>query len=58
MDTEWAVDGQSGELFIVQARPETVVSRRKTGIISEYSFDGPIEAEPLAEGIAIGEMIG
>ncbi|MCH8830765.1 MAG: SpoIIE family protein phosphatase, partial [Planctomycetes bacterium] len=33
MDIEWAKDGESGELFIVQARPETVVSRREAGVI-------------------------
>ena len=31
MDIEWAKDGQTGELFIVQARPETVESRQRPG---------------------------
>ena len=37
MDMEWARDGDTGELFIVQARPETVQSRIDTGAIKSYS---------------------
>ena len=33
MDMEWAKDGETGELFIVQARPETVQSRREAGAL-------------------------
>lgn len=47
MDTEWAVDGETGELFIVQARPETVVSRMKTGVLSSYKLKGEITSDPL-----------
>ena len=36
MDTEWAKDGQTGELFIVQARPETVESRRDRDVLESY----------------------
>lgn len=56
MDMEWAKDGQTGDLFIVQARPETVVSRRDTGVIKRTVLEktGPV----LAEGMAVGEMIG
>jgi len=56
MDMEWAKDGESGDLFIVQARPETVVSRREAGVIrrSVLEKQGPV----LAEGMAVGEMIG
>jgi pyruvate, water dikinase len=56
MDMEWAKDGQTGELFIVQARPETVVSRRETGVIRRTMLQktGPV----LAEGMAVGELIG
>ncbi len=56
MDMEWAKDGQTGELFIVQARPETVVSRRETGIIKRTVLEktGPV----LAEGMAVGDLIG
>lgn len=53
MDMEWAKDGESGELFIVQARPETVQSLRSEGSAKSYSV-GPHEA-PLVTGLAIGE---
>ena len=56
MDMEWAKDGQSGELFIVQARPETVMSRRDMSIIRRTVLEktGPV----LAEGMAVGDSIG
>ena len=57
MDIEWAKDGESGEIFIVQARPETVKSRTPTvpDIIRYRILDkGPC----LAEGRAIGQKIG
>lgn len=56
MDMEWAKDGQSGELFIVQARPETVMSRRDMSIIKRTVLEktGPV----LAEGMAVGDSIG
>lgn len=56
MDIEWAKDGQSGELFIVQARPETVESQKASNIIRSYTLKqkGP----KLAVGRAVGAMIG
>ncbi|MBI4423784.1 MAG: phosphoenolpyruvate synthase [Elusimicrobia bacterium] len=56
MDLEWAKDGVSGELFIVQARPETVQSRRETGIVESYSIQarGPV----LVSGRSVGDKIG
>lgn len=58
MDIEWAVDGISGELFIVQARPETVHSRKKTGMITEYSIsDKCREEKVILKGIAVGDKI-
>ncbi|MDH5751395.1 MAG: phosphoenolpyruvate synthase [Deltaproteobacteria bacterium] len=56
MDMEWAKDGQTGELFIVQARPETVVSRREAGVIKRTVLEktGPV----LAEGMAVGDLVG
>ena len=39
MDIEWAKDGETGELFIVQARPETVQSRKSTDFIDTYELD-------------------
>ncbi|MGE5548651.1 MAG: phosphoenolpyruvate synthase [Solirubrobacterales bacterium] len=53
MDLEWAKDGETGRLYIVQARPETVQSRREAGALRSYRVTG---AGPrLAEGIAVGE---
>lgn len=55
MDIEWAKDGETGELFIVQARPETVHAKRKKLVIKEYSFQ-PTES-PLLTGKAVGHGI-
>jgi pyruvate,water dikinase len=55
MDMEWAKDGETGELFIVQARPETVQSRRAAGAIRRYSLKG--EGKQLLRGAAIGDAI-
>ncbi|MBB1472009.1 MULTISPECIES: phosphoenolpyruvate synthase [unclassified Luteimonas] len=56
MDIEWAKDGASGKLFIVQARPETVRSRAKATQIERYMLGarGPV----VTEGRAIGQKIG
>ncbi|MBW3011007.1 phosphoenolpyruvate synthase [Candidatus Woesearchaeota archaeon] len=56
MDMEWAKDGVSGKLFIVQARPETVVSQRAKNIVEEYSLTQ--KGKLLAEGRSIGDKIG
>jgi pyruvate,water dikinase len=55
MDLEWAKDGVSGELFIVQARPETVHSRRAHPTVRLYSMKG--HGTPLIQGLAIGDGI-
>jgi len=57
MDIEWARDGDDGKLYIVQARPETVASQKKVGMIEDYKM---LEAgtECLAEGRAVGKRIG
>lgn len=58
MDVEWAVDGHTKELFIVQARPETVQSRRNILQISEYSIEDTNRGEKLVvKGIAVGDKI-
>ena len=58
MDVEWAIDGVSGDLFIVQARPETVHSRKKTGMITEYTIsDRNREEKVILKGIAVGDKI-
>lgn len=55
MDVEWAKDGIDGRLYIVQARPETVASRRPPGRIESFRLrgSGPV----LAEGRAVGSRI-
>ena len=59
MDVEWALDGLSKELFIVQARPETVHSRTNHFRITEYRMEGDISARKhLLSGIAVGDKIG
>ena len=59
MDVEWAVDGQSGELFIVQARPETIHSRKQHNTITEYAItDGNRLDKLILKGIAVGDKIG
>lgn len=55
MDIEWAKDGQTGELFIVQARPETVHSQRAMTSIESYQLLE--EGEVLAHGLAVGDKI-
>ncbi|AJF06684.1 phosphoenolpyruvate synthase [Geoalkalibacter subterraneus] len=55
MDMEWAKDGDSGELFIVQARPETVQSRKEAGVLKSYHLKQ--KGEVLLTGMAIGESV-
>ena len=55
MDMEWAKDGLTGELFIVQARPETVQSRRSTVMLERYHLLG--ESSKLLSGRSVGEKI-
>jgi len=59
MDVEWALDGLSKELFIVQARPETVYSQRDHNKITEHTITDSSRAEKiLIKGIAVGDKIG
>jgi len=60
MDIEWAKDGNSGELFIVQARPETVQSQKSGNILKNYKLHGSsdVQNHVLITGRAVGEMIG
>ncbi len=53
MDIEWARDGDSGALFIVQARPETVQSRRAAAAYRSYSLTG--KGAKLVTGLSIGD---
>jgi pyruvate,water dikinase len=56
MDIEWAKDGASGDLFIVQARPETVQSQKAAATLKAYKLTE--QAEALVTGLAIGSAIG
>ncbi|MGB1091476.1 MAG: phosphoenolpyruvate synthase [Oceanobacter sp.] len=56
MDIEWAKDGDSGELFIVQARPETVKNRHTNTVMERYLLKET--GTVLAEGRSIGHRIG
>jgi pyruvate, water dikinase len=56
MDIEWAKDGLTGELFIVQARPETVQSQKSAQILKTYKLSS--SGNVLVRGRAVGETIG
>jgi len=55
MDVEWAKDGRDGELYIVQARPETVASQRKPEALESYALTAT--GKILGAGRAVGEKI-
>ena len=58
MDVEWALDGNTNELYIVQARPETIHSRRKPGTFTEYNMvDEGRNSKLILTGIAVGDKI-
>ena len=52
MDMEWARDGQTNQLFIVQARPETIQARRDFTKLIEYKVSG--QGKEIARGISVG----
>jgi pyruvate,water dikinase len=56
MDMEWARDGIDGELYMLQARPETVTAQKKTQVIDEYHLRG--SGEVRLTGRAVGTRIG
>ena len=55
MDVEWGKDGDSGQLYVLQARPETVHSNRKGASLRIYKLTG--KGEQLAQGLAVGEGV-
>jgi pyruvate,water dikinase len=55
MDMEWAKDGQTGEMFMVQARPETVQSRRGAATLRTYEIKS--KGRKLVSGLAIGQAV-
>ena len=56
MDMEWAKDGMTGELFLVQARPETVHAQRSGAVLERYHLDA--RGDVIATGRSVGEKIG
>jgi len=56
MDMEWAKDGITRELFIVQARPETVQSQKNLNVLEEYRLLQ--KGQVLAQGLSVGTKIG
>ena len=56
MDIEWGLDGESGELFILQARPETVQSRTHKQVLERYRLNQT--SRVLCEGRSVGSRIG
>jgi len=57
MDIEWGKDGQDGELYILQARPETVESRISKNVITRYQLKEH-KSEVVVTGRSIGQRIG
>jgi len=55
MDIEWAQDGDNGNLYIVQARPETVHSRQQTGSLKHYRLEE--DGSVVLKGLAVGQAI-
>lgn len=55
MDMEWAKDGMTGELFILQARPETVQARRRSGSLRTYAIRR--KGRRLISGLSIGGAV-
>lgn len=56
MDIEWGKDGRSGQLFILQARPETVQSQKDANILETYELKET--KAPIVTGTAVGSKIG
>jgi pyruvate, water dikinase len=55
MDIEWALDEDDGQLYIVQARPETVQSRRNANVMEEYKLDE--KGTVITTGTSVGSKI-
>src|SRR5213596_2183701 len=55
MDIEWAKDGDTGQIFILQARPETVQALKKAGSLTTYRLKG--KGKRLLSGLSVGEAI-
>ncbi len=59
MDMEWAKDGKTGKLFIVQARPETVQSKKNLSVLEEYKLQTiNHKLQTIVIGLSVGNKIG
>jgi len=58
MDMEWAKDGKDGKLYIVQARPETVQSKRNVNMLENYVLTSSAKPKVLVQGMSVGSKIG
>jgi pyruvate,water dikinase len=58
MDMEWAKDGRENKLYIVQARPETVQSKKNLKVLEEYVLESYTGKKILARGMSVGSKIG
>lgn len=64
MDIEWALDGEDGKLYVIQARPETVQSERDVNVIRTFKFEGKDKNEKvrrekvIVSGQSVGNKIG
>ncbi|MFH1890769.1 MAG: phosphoenolpyruvate synthase [Candidatus Kuenenbacteria bacterium] len=58
MDIEWAKDGVTGKLYIVQARPETVHSMADATVLKEYKLKGNPKKKIVIQGTSVGNRIG
>ena len=57
IDVEWALDGLDNQLYIVQARPETVCSQKDNTQLTRYILQNSSNEDPIATGIAVGDLI-
>lgn len=58
MDIEWAKDGKDQKLYMLQARPETVKSRKNVNFLEEYQLERPEKFKILTSGLSVGNKIG
>lgn len=57
MDIEWAKDGNTGKLYIVQARPETVASQQQINVLRQFSLNNVDQKKPIIIGRSVGSKI-
>lgn len=58
MDIEWGIDGLDGQIYILQARPETVVSNTSKQFRKKYTINGDFDDQLIVQGRSVGQLIG